>query len=44
VGSGVLGSAIGMDKDVMKRLLRDSNIPIADFFYLFTSSNRDYRF
>ena len=32
VGSGVLGSAIGMDKDVMKRLLRDSNIPIADFF------------
>ena len=32
VGSGVLGSAIGMDKDVMKRLLRESNIPIADFF------------
>ena len=31
VGSSVLGSAIGMDKDVMKRLLRDSNIPIADF-------------
>ena len=31
VGAGVLGSAIGMDKDVMKRLLRDSGISIADF-------------
>jgi D-alanine-D-alanine ligase len=31
VGASVLGSAIGMDKDVMKRLLRDANIPIADF-------------
>lgn len=28
VGPGVLGSAIGMDKDVMKRLLRDAGIPI----------------
>lgn len=31
VGAGVLGSAIGMDKDVMKRLLRDAGIPIAPF-------------
>jgi D-alanine-D-alanine ligase len=31
VGAGVLGSAVGMDKDVMKRLLRDAGIPIADF-------------
>ncbi|MBW1998008.1 MAG: D-alanine--D-alanine ligase [Deltaproteobacteria bacterium] len=31
VGAGVLGSAVGMDKDVMKRLLRDANIPIAMF-------------
>lgn len=31
VGAGVLGSAIGMDKDVAKRLLRDAGIPIADF-------------
>jgi D-alanine-D-alanine ligase len=30
VGAGVLGSAIGMDKDVMKRLLRDAGIPVAD--------------
>jgi D-alanine-D-alanine ligase len=31
VGASVLGSAIGMDKDVMKRLLRDADIPVADF-------------
>lgn len=32
VGSGVLGSAVGMDKDVMKRLFRDSEIPTARFY------------
>lgn len=31
VGASVLGSAVGMDKDVMKRLLRDAGIPIAKF-------------
>ncbi len=31
VGSSVLGSAVGMDKDVMKRLLRDANISIGRF-------------
>lgn len=31
VGSGVLGSSVGMDKDVMKRLFRDSGIPIGKF-------------
>jgi D-alanine-D-alanine ligase len=29
VGAGVLGSAIGMDKDVTKRLLREIGIPVA---------------
>jgi len=29
VGCGVLGSAIGMDKDIMKRILRDDNIEVA---------------
>jgi D-alanine-D-alanine ligase len=29
VGSDILGSAIGMDKDVSKRLLRDAGIPVA---------------
>jgi D-alanine-D-alanine ligase len=29
VGCGILGSAIGMDKDIMKRILRDDNIGVA---------------
>ena len=40
VGSGVLGSAVSMDKDVMKRLLRDAGIAIAEFM-TFVSSERD---
>ncbi len=31
VGSGVLGSASAMDKDVAKRLMRDGGLPIARF-------------
>ena len=31
VGADVLGSAIGMDKDVMKRLLNHAGIPTANF-------------
>jgi len=31
VGAGVLGSAVGMDKDVQKRLLRDAGIPVVPF-------------
>jgi len=31
VGSGVLGSAVGMDKDVAKRLLRDAGLPVGKF-------------
>jgi D-alanine-D-alanine ligase len=40
VGAGVLGSAVGMDKDVMKRLLRDAGIPIAKHLTLRVA---DYR-
>jgi D-alanine-D-alanine ligase len=36
VGSGVLGSAAGMDKDVMKRLLRDAGIPIGKFMTIYS--------
>jgi D-alanine-D-alanine ligase len=32
VGAGVLGSAVGMDKDVMKRLLREAGLPVGDFW------------
>ena len=31
VGAGVLGSSVGMDKDVMKRLLQHAGLPIVDF-------------
>ena len=34
VGSGVLASSAGMDKDVMKRLLRDAGLPIGKFIVL----------
>ena len=40
VGSGVLGSAVSMDKDVMKRLLRDAGIAIPEFM-TFVSSARN---
>jgi len=38
VGADVLGSAVGMDKDVLKRLLRDANIPTPKF-EVFDKSN-----
>jgi len=31
VGAGVLASAVGMDKDLQKRLFRDAGIPIVEF-------------
>ena len=39
VGASVLGSAVGMDKDVMKRLLRDAKIPTPNFL-AFARSNK----
>lgn len=42
VGPGVLGSAVAMDKDVAKRLLRDASVPIADFVVFRTRD--DYSF
>jgi D-alanine-D-alanine ligase len=44
VGAGVLGSAVGMDKDVMKRLLRDARIPIAKFLTFETAAKDKIRF
>lgn len=34
VGAGVVGSAIGMDKDVMKRLLKEAEIPSPKFLVM----------
>jgi D-alanine-D-alanine ligase len=41
VGPNVLSSAVGMDKDVMKRLLRDADILVAPFMTV-TASERPY--
>ncbi|MFA6520324.1 MAG: D-alanine--D-alanine ligase [Candidatus Paceibacterota bacterium] len=42
VGASVLGSAVGMDKDVMKRLLRDAGIPIGKFLALKTGEKVNF--
>jgi len=42
VGSGVLGSAVGMDKDVMKRLLREAGIPVSKFIVLHDEDVADF--
>lgn len=42
VGSSVLGSAIGMDKEIMKRLLREAGLPIGE--YLTIRSNNEMPF
>jgi D-alanine-D-alanine ligase len=45
VGAGVVGSAVGMDKDVMKRLWRDAGLPLARFlvFYRHQESGLDFK-
>jgi D-alanine-D-alanine ligase len=43
VGAGVLGSAIGMDKDIQKRLLRESGIPVVRYFSLTQAEAADDR-
>ncbi|MDQ7065717.1 MAG: D-alanine--D-alanine ligase [candidate division KSB1 bacterium] len=42
VGVGVLGSAVGMDKDVMKRLLRDARLPVGDFLVFTRQQSIDF--
>lgn len=44
VGAGVLGSAVGMDKDVMKRLLRDAGVPIPKFLVYNRQTSRNLKF
>ena len=41
VGCGILGSAIGMDKDIMKKILRDAGIGIAAFFTFRKGNNKN---
>lgn len=42
VGSGVTGSAVGMDKELSKRLLRDAGIPVVPFLAMTDSTRIDY--
>ena len=44
VGAGVLGSALGMDKDVMKRLLDNGGIPTAKFLVFHRSQSGEIEF
>jgi len=44
VGTGVLGSAISMDKDITKRLLREAGIPIVKFLTLHRSLIKETSF
>lgn len=44
VGAGVLGSAVSMDKDVTKRLLRDAGLAIAPFVTLTRANRHQYSF
>jgi D-alanine-D-alanine ligase len=41
VGASVTGSAVGMDKDVMKRLVRDAGIPIGKFMVVHEHEKKD---
>lgn len=42
VGSAVTGSALAMDKDVAKRLMRDAGLPVVPFITTNASSRIDY--
>lgn len=44
VGSGVVGSAASMDKDVTKRLLRDAGLNVAPFITLTRANRHQYTF
>jgi D-alanine-D-alanine ligase len=41
VGAGVLGSALGMDKDAQKRLLRDAGVAVVRYFSIDRGDYRD---
>jgi D-alanine-D-alanine ligase len=41
VGAGVLGSAVGMDKDMQKRLLRDAGVPVVKYFAITRAEHQE---
>lgn len=42
IGASILGSAVGMDKEVMKKLLREAKIPIGKFLIVKKDTVIDY--
>jgi D-alanine-D-alanine ligase len=44
VGPDVLGSSVSMDKDIMKKLLRDSKIPVARWVCMRPHEKADYSY
>ncbi len=44
VGASVIGSSVGMDKDVSKRLLRDAGVPVAKFLTIHRHEMSRYPF
>ncbi len=43
VGAGVLSSAVGMDKDIMKRLWREAGLPICKFLVFKNKESINYK-
>jgi D-alanine-D-alanine ligase len=43
VGAGVTGSAVGMDKDILKRIFREAGLPVVDFLMVPRSRWRRHR-
>ncbi len=43
VGAGVLGSAIGMDKEITKRLLKEAGLPVARFIVLHRTAKTTFK-
>ncbi len=44
VGAGVTGSAVGMDKDVMKRLLHEAGVPVPRYIVFTVESSSGIRY
>jgi D-alanine-D-alanine ligase len=44
VGTGVLGSAMSMNKLVAKKMLKEAGLPVADFLFAFYSDRREINF
>lgn len=42
VGAGIVGSAVGMDKDIMKRLLREAGVPVTEHVVLKSSEQHTF--